>query len=57
MLLDEPTAGLDAATEAEVIEGLKGILGGDRLCLIATHQSALLALGDRQLVLEASHHA
>ncbi|MGM0450493.1 MAG: thiol reductant ABC exporter subunit CydD [Pseudomonadota bacterium] len=56
MLLDEPTAGLDAATEAEVIEGLRGILGGDRLCVIATHHPALLALGDRQLALEGVHH-
>jgi len=32
MLLDEPTAGLDADTEAEVLEGLKGIIGGSDLC-------------------------
>ncbi len=56
MLLDEPTAGLDAATEAEVIEGLRGILGGNRLCVIATHQPALQALGDRHLVLEGRLH-
>ena len=53
MLLDEPTAGLDAATEAGVLEALKGILGRDgRICVIATHQPALKALADRELALD-----
>ena len=53
MLLDEPTAGLDAATEAGVLEALKGIMGSDgRICVIATHQPALKALADRELTLD-----
>ncbi|TDT43367.1 ATP-binding cassette subfamily C protein CydD [Halospina denitrificans] len=51
MLLDEPTAGLDAATEAEVLEGLKGIIGGGRICVLATHRPAAMALADRHLLL------
>nr|WP_262411579.1 thiol reductant ABC exporter subunit CydD [Halomonas utahensis] len=57
MLLDEPTAGLDEATEAEVIEGVRGIIGGQRLCVIASHQPALRALGDQHLALGSTHHA
>jgi len=52
MLLDEPTAGLDADTEAEVLEGLKGIIGGDRICVLASHRPAAMAIADRQLSLD-----
>ncbi|XOZ35054.1 thiol reductant ABC exporter subunit CydD [Halomonadaceae bacterium KBTZ08] len=53
MLLDEPTAGLDSTTEAEVVEALRGILGDEeRTCVIATHQPALKALADRELALD-----
>lgn len=53
MLLDEPTAGLDTATEAEVVEALRVILSAEgRTCVIATHQPALKALADRELALD-----
>ncbi len=46
LLLDEPTANLDAETEAELIEVLRRTARG-RTTLIATHSPAVLALADR----------
>ena len=54
MLLDEPTASLDSDTEAEVLDGLKGIIGGDRICVLATHRPAAMALADRHLSLDTA---
>ena len=48
LVADEPTAGLDQVTAADVIEGLKELSQG-RTSLIATHDPALLALPARQL--------
>lgn len=52
MLLDEPTAGLDDATEAAVVDGLRTLLPG-RTALITTHRPAVLALADRIIELDA----
>ena len=46
LLLDEPTANLDAATEAKLIAVLK-IAARGRTTLIATHSEAVMALADR----------
>ncbi len=46
LLLDEPTANLDGATERGVIETLRRLSQG-RTVLIAAHRPALLALADR----------
>lgn len=51
VLLDEPTASLDAATEATVIDGLRRFLPG-RTALLATHAEAPLALAHRVVTLD-----
>jgi len=45
-LLDEPTAGLDRATARLMLEGLGEVIG-EATALIATHDPAALALGQR----------
>jgi ATP-binding cassette, subfamily C, bacterial CydD len=45
LLLDEPTAHLDAATEAALIEPLARLLRG-RTALVASHSDAVLGLAD-----------
>jgi ATP-binding cassette, subfamily C, bacterial CydD len=51
LLLDEPTASLDAESEAEVIDALKGLARSGRTLIIATHHPALMTLGDQRLEL------
>lgn len=51
LLLDEPTANLDPATEQAVMERL-GNLGRDRTLLLITHKHSMLSLVDRLIVLE-----
>ncbi|WP_407276640.1 thiol reductant ABC exporter subunit CydC [Halothiobacillus sp. DCM-1] len=46
VILDEPTEGLDAHTEARVTEALRRLLHG-RSALIISHRPAVLALADR----------
>jgi ATP-binding cassette subfamily C protein CydD len=50
MLLDEPTAHLDAASEAELIETIRAACHG-RTAIIATHSPALAAMADRIVTL------
>jgi ATP-binding cassette subfamily C protein CydCD len=45
LLLDEPTAALDAATERELLDTIRGIARG-RTVVLAAHRPALLALAD-----------
>jgi ATP-binding cassette subfamily C protein LapB len=52
LLLDEPTASLDEATEKSIIEHLRQWLGG-RTLIVATHRYPLLSLVDRIIVLDA----
>ena len=49
LLLDEPTAALDAATEARILAQL----GGDRTVVLVAHRPALLAIADRVVELPA----
>ena len=53
LLLDEPTEGLDAATEQEVVARLRERTRGQTV-LVITHRPACLALADRVVRLEAS---
>ena len=46
LLLDEPTAGLDGETEAQVLSAVRELLVG-RTALIVAHRPALAALADR----------
>ena len=46
LVLDEPTAGLDDATEAEVVRTIRRLMRGRTVVLVA-HRPALLALADR----------
>ena len=51
VLLDEPTASLDEATEARVIESLRRLGEDGRTLVIATHHPALMAMASRRLAL------
>ncbi|WP_445524864.1 thiol reductant ABC exporter subunit CydD [Streptomyces cyslabdanicus] len=46
LLLDEPTAALDGATEAEVVEAVRRLSAG-RTVLLVVHRPALLDVADR----------
>ncbi|MGW1029200.1 thiol reductant ABC exporter subunit CydD [Streptomyces sp. NPDC002577] len=52
LLLDEPTASLDGATEAEVVDAVRRLAVG-RTVLLVVHRPALLAVADRVVRLEA----
>jgi ABC-type multidrug transport system fused ATPase/permease subunit len=52
LLLDEPTTGLDAASEARVTARIEELVRG-RTTLVITHSLALARRADRVLVLEA----
>ena len=50
LLLDEPTANLDGATEAVVLESVRELLAA-RTAILVAHRPALVALADRVLAL------
>ncbi len=50
LLLDEPTANLDGATEDEVLAALKRLVQG-RTAVVVAHRPALVTLADRVLAL------
>ncbi|KGM30835.1 ATP-binding cassette domain-containing protein, partial [Inquilinus limosus] len=50
LVLDEPTEGLDAETEAQVIEALERLTAG-RTTLVITHRPALLRLADSAVLM------
>ncbi|WP_255317674.1 thiol reductant ABC exporter subunit CydD [Cobetia marina] len=52
VLLDEPTASLDAETERYLIAGFEWLSAQGRTLVIATHHPALIAMATRHLVLE-----
>ncbi|MFG2946649.1 thiol reductant ABC exporter subunit CydD [Streptomyces adustus] len=56
LLLDEPTAALDGATEAEVVEAVRRLAVG-RTVLLVVHRPALLAVADRVVRLEPAEAA
>ena len=53
LLLDEPTASLDAETEARVVVALEALVREGRTLVIATHHPALIAMAGRRLAIEA----
>lgn len=53
LLLDEPTEGLDSASEARVIDALER-LRGHRTIILVTHRKAPLRIADRVIELGAS---
>jgi ATP-binding cassette subfamily C protein CydD len=56
LLMDEPTAHLDPATEADVLDSLRRLALG-RTVIMAAHSSAAMAFGGRRIVLDAGHEA
>jgi len=52
LLLDEPTAGLDAATEARVLDTLRAQAAAGRIVLIATHHPRVIAAADRVITVD-----
>ncbi|UGQ15178.1 thiol reductant ABC exporter subunit CydD [Yinghuangia sp. ASG 101] len=56
VLLDEPTANLDGASEAAVVDAVRRLAKG-RTVLVATHRPALSAIADRVVRLEREPHA
>ncbi|MGW7263102.1 thiol reductant ABC exporter subunit CydD [Streptomyces sp. NPDC054842] len=56
LLLDEPTAALDGATEAEVVEAVRRLAVG-RTVLLVVHRPALLGVADRVVRLEPAPQA
>lgn len=52
LLLDEPTAALDGATEAEVVDAVRRLAQG-RTVLLVVHRPALLEVADRVVRLDA----
>lgn len=52
LVLDEPTTGLDQATEAEVLGGLDRLMIG-RTTILITHSMALASRADRVFVVDA----
>jgi ATP-binding cassette subfamily C protein CydCD len=53
LLLDEPTAGLDAAREAHVLATLRRLAAAGHAVLVVTHKPAALATADR--VIQVDH--
>ncbi|EST28643.1 thiol reductant ABC exporter subunit CydD [Streptomyces roseochromogenus] len=53
LVLDEPTAGLDGATEAEVVAAV-GRLAAGRTVLLVVHRPALLEVADRVVRLDSA---
>jgi thiol reductant ABC exporter CydD subunit len=51
LLLDEPTAGLDAAAEAQVLTTIRELAGDGALVLMVAHRPAVLAAADRVVTL------
>jgi ATP-binding cassette subfamily C protein CydD len=49
VLLDEPTASLDAHSERRVLEALRRLADSGRTLVVASHHPAVLALADRRL--------
>ena len=52
LFLDEPTAHFDVRSEAEFLERLKNIAGGEMTILVSTHRMSLLSLVTRLLVFD-----
>ncbi len=56
LLLDEPTAALDGATEAQIVDAVRRLARG-RTVLLVVHRPALLAVADRVVRIEGGASA
>ena len=56
LLMDEPTAHLDPATEADVLDSLRRLALG-RTVIMAAHSNAAMAFGGRRIVLDQGRAA
>ena len=56
-VLDEPTAAMDATTEARIVQLLREAVSSGATLLVATHKNALLPLFDRIIVLQGGRVA
>jgi putative ABC transport system ATP-binding protein len=54
ILADEPTAQLDFSRADEVMQLLRGLATGDRVVMVATHDTRFLSLADQVIQLESS---
>jgi ATP-binding cassette subfamily C protein LapB len=52
LFLDEPTAHYDVRSEAEFLDRLKKLTGGDTTIIVSTHRLSVLSLVDRLLVFD-----
>ncbi|WP_375177093.1 thiol reductant ABC exporter subunit CydD [Marinobacter mobilis] len=52
VLLDEPTAGLDLASQQYLIEGLRLLKTSGKTLVVATHHDSLLAIADRVITVK-----
>ncbi|MCK0105639.1 thiol reductant ABC exporter subunit CydD [Marinobacter sp. S0848L] len=50
VILDEPTAGLDATSEIHVLEALHKLSEAGKTLILSTHHQALMTLADRLLI-------
>ncbi|MBR9870890.1 MAG: thiol reductant ABC exporter subunit CydD [Gammaproteobacteria bacterium] len=50
VILDEPTAGLDATSEIHVLEALHKLSEAGKTVILSTHHQALMTLADRLLI-------
>jgi ATP-binding cassette subfamily C protein CydCD len=53
LILDEPTAGLDAASETTVLAAVRAAADGGRAVLLVAHRPAALAIADRVVEISA----
>jgi ATP-binding cassette subfamily C protein CydCD len=53
LILDEPTAGLDAASEATVLAAVRAAADGGRAVMLVAHRPAALAIADRVVEIAA----
>jgi ATP-binding cassette, subfamily B, bacterial len=56
LLLDEPTTGLDDASESELLDGLRALIAG-RTTILITHSPRLARLADRVVTLASGRTA
>jgi Cu-processing system permease protein len=57
LVLDEPSASLDAASRRWLVERLRDLAAAGHTIIVSTHADHELAAGDRQFVLEDGHVA
>ena len=56
LLLDEPTAHLDADAEARVLQSLRARAERGATVVVVAHRPALIAIADKIVEVHATHH-